>query len=476
MVADFVSVSVTGFLVYLPVALVARSAGWFDGDVPYNRLEGASVLASSMLLLLLLPRLTRGATLGQLVTSIRPVTTEGQSPSGLAATLRWAAGSGGYFVLTALGTALEQRFLTTVATVWLVLSAATVLLRHPRGLSGYLSGLTVVDARSHGPGPGIAREADPRSLGQAVVALIATVILIVTSMSAIGTLSPAVQLAIGTLGGVALGLASLAALPYLVAMGVITVCREGRSAATALPLLAAGAVIGLLALAVVAVLTHTRWLTALTVGAMVVTGYLGLLFVAFFAYGRWYARRDPRGPVDAVVVLGSRVFGERVPPLLAARIDRATAALGGLLEADPHAHTVLVCSGGQGPDETVAEGTAMAAYAVRTGAPPERVIAETASRNTEENLLFSQALLRERGLGDSMIVTTNDFHAFRAAIISREVGIEAQVIGAHTARYYFPGAILREFVAVLARSAVLHATVAVVLGAVVGLAAYLLHR
>lgn len=116
----------------------------------------------------------------------------------------------------------------------------------------------------------------------------------------------------------------------------------------------------------------------------------------------------------------------------------------------------------------------MAAYAVRTGAPADRVLAETVSRNTEENLLLSRELSRSRGLGESMIVATDDFHAFRAAIISREVGVEAQVVGAPTAHYCFPAATLRELVGVLARAAELHTTVALLLGALVGTAAYLL--
>src|SRR5690606_30243409 len=126
------------------------------------------------------------------------------------------------------------------------------------------------------------------------------------------------------------------------------------------------------------------------------------------------------------------------------------------------------------PDELIAAGTAMVAYAVRTGAPADRVRAETASRTTEADPLLSREQLRLRGLGESMIVATNDFHACRAAIISREVGIEAQVVGAPTAHYYFPSAILREFVGVLARAGRLHAMVAMLLGALVGAVAYLL--
>lgn len=475
MAADLVTVHVVSLLVYLPLGLAARDAGWFGGEVPYGRLHAGTTLAVGLILLLGLPAFTRGATLGQLVTSTRPLTVSGRAPSGRARTIRWAAGSGGYVVLYSLGALLGLEVLSALSTVWLAITAAVVLLRHPRGLSGYASGLTVVDARGHNLVAG-SRGVDPRGLGQAVVALVVVGFIVGTSMSAVGTLSPAVQFGVAAVGVLVLAVASLAVIPYLVGTGVVTIRREGVGVATALPLLTAGGILGLLGLAAVAITAQAPLFVAVVVGAMAVTGYLGVLFLAFLAYGQWYARRTPTGPSDAVVVLGSRVFGERVPPLLAARIDLGTRVLRELLETDPGAHTVLVCSGGQGPDELIAEGAAMARYAVRTGAPADRVLAETASRTTEENLLLSRELLRLRGLSESMIVTTNDFHAFRAAIISREVGIEAQVVGAPTAHYYFPSAILREFVGILARAAGLHATVAMLLGALVGTVGYLLMR
>jgi uncharacterized SAM-binding protein YcdF (DUF218 family) len=44
---------------------------------------------------------------------------------------------------------------------------------------------------------------------------------------------------------------------------------------------------------------------------------------------------------------------------------------------------------------------------------------------------------------------TNNFHAFRAAMLMRRLGIAGYSIGAPTARYYWPTAVIREFVAVL---------------------------
>ena len=72
--------------------------------------------------------------------------------------------------------------------------------------------------------------------------------------------------------------------------------------------------------------------------------------------------------LDYIVVLGCAVFGQKIPPLLAGRLDKAIQ----LMACNPNAK--LICSGGQGPGEDIPEGEAMAAYAVAHGVPEEKII------------------------------------------------------------------------------------------------------
>lgn len=251
---------------------------------------------------------------------------------------------------------------------------------------------------------------------------------------------------------------------YLLGNGIVMIRREGLSRVSLLTIVGSLCAALLIALLGVAVQTGTGWLIAVAVALVGVSGYLGFLLVSFLAYGYWYGRRPPRADTDAVLVLGSRVFGDRVPPLLAARIEHGVNILTARLGSG--AEPVLVCSGGQGADETTAEGVAMARYAIDAGAPSRLVLVEDASRNTEENLKLSLQLLRERGHGTNLVVVTNDYHVFRTAIIAHEVGIEAQVVGAPTARYSFPSAVAREFIGVLARTPIPHLVMCVVIFAV----------
>jgi uncharacterized SAM-binding protein YcdF (DUF218 family) len=77
------------------------------------------------------------------------------------------------------------------------------------------------------------------------------------------------------------------------------------------------------------------------------------------------------------------------------------------------------------------------------------VVAETASRTTEENLRFSHRLLAEHGQDGPFLVATSRYHAFRAALLARSLGYADEAIGGPTAFYYVPSATLREFLAIL---------------------------
>ena len=156
----------------------------------------------------------------------------------------------------------------------------------------------------------------------------------------------------------------------------------------------------------------------------------------------------------AVAALAAFVVGVSVTSAASARLERGRSVHQALVSrgaADP----VLIVSGGKGGDERVSEAEAMARYLTERGFPADRVVREDRSRTTEENLLFSKAIMdqqRPPGPGNPSarcVIVTSGFHAFRAAIIARRLGINGQATGARTAGYYWPGAMLREFAAVL---------------------------
>ncbi|NLG21421.1 MAG: DUF218 domain-containing protein [Actinomycetales bacterium] len=472
MAVDVVSVLLIG----IGVPLGVRFGLYFTGrdyEAHTVLIQVAATLTAAVVLLLVVPAAT-GATLGQHLVYLRPMRTDGRRPGWHQWLVRCVTGAGGYVVLTLPEDAGVAAF-GQLGFAWAALSAVVVLFVNTRGISGYASGLVVMDSREPDLEATLDRSgSDPRRLSSAVFVVGALGYLGVSALLALVALSPTVGLGLVAVVTVGLVAANLALVAYLLYTGVVVVHREGRSLGNLLSLLAVAAVLGLLALLVTSLLLGWTWPLVVAVPGLALTAHLALLLGAFVTYGAVYARRPPEPGMDAVVVLGSRVYGDRVPPLLAARIDRGLQVLAS--ETEQGRRPLLVLSGGQGHDEVAAEGTVMAQYAVREGAPEELVRVEDRSRSTEENLTNSADLLVEEGRGTRLVVTTNDYHAFRAAIIARELGLDAQVVGAPTARYYFPSAVLREFVGVLSRSPVLHGLLALLVVVVSGLLTWLVVR
>jgi uncharacterized SAM-binding protein YcdF (DUF218 family) len=242
----------------------------------------------------------------------------------------------------------------------------------------------------------------------------------------------------------------------LVLNGLTMVRREGRSPGNLLSLLLGLAILGYVGLATAAVAASLARLFVLVAFVGLPLAYLAFGFVGYLLYSWLYLTATGRfgRPVGSVVVLGSGLIDGRVPPLLASRLDRGLAAFEKARAAG--LAPVLVTSGGRGPDEPRAEAEAMAEYVTQRGVEPGSVIVEDRSRTTHENLARSAELLGARGVGGDVAVVTNNFHAFRAALLMRRLGIPGYSLGSPTANYYWPSATIREYVAILRDSLVLN--------------------
>lgn len=297
--------------------------------------------------------------------------------------------------------------------------------------------------------------ADPRRIAAYGYAVIGTIIALLT----VGTLltvhadAPGVLLGTGVVIVVILALGTTLGYPLLVGFllwaGITTLRRESRSLANMLALLAG---IGLLLLPTTLALVEPDDLVREDVAyylqygthtaLFLLTIYIATCFAAFVVASVAYKWRKPRRLAEAVIVLGAGLIHGEVPPLLAGRLYRGIQAV-----YDAAGDPVLITSGGQGPDEPVAEGVAMREYVLDQGFPADRVLAEDQSTTTQENLQYSRQLLADPDA--PVTVVTSSYHVFRAALLTRELGLRAHVVGAPTARYYLPGAFIREFVAIM---------------------------
>lgn len=240
--------------------------------------------------------------------------------------------------------------------------------------------------------------------------------------------------------------------------------KEGRRLAGLANAAVGIGLLAYLALAVVAVVQDSMPMVVWLLFLGLPIGYLAFVFAAFLLYSLGYGWATKRygEPVDAVVVLGSGLIaGERVSKLLSARLD-----LGRRIYQRSRAagrDTVIIPSGGQGADEKLSEAEAMGRYLLEQGVEPAHVLREDRSTDTRENLEFSSAVMTREGVAGETAVATNNYHAFRAATMMRDAGLSGYAVGAPTARYYWPSATVREFLAILRDNLPVHAVVLAVL-------------
>ncbi len=131
-----------------------------------------------------------------------------------------------------------------------------------------------------------------------------------------------------------------------------------------------------------------------------------------------YGFQDRAQPADAIVVLGSRVYpGARPGPSLTRRALHAAA-----LYAQGLAPRI-VCTGGQGDPGEPSEAQVACRLIAAQGVPPQALLLEDRSRSTEENALYSAALLAPLG-ARRVIVVSDSYHLYRADVLFRRAGLE----------------------------------------------------
>ena len=185
-------------------------------------------------------------------------------------------------------------------------------------------------------------------------------------------------------------------------------------------------------------------------GVLVLVSYLECVLLATIALTVKAARHVPAFDKDCILILGCQIKKDgTLTNLLRGRADRALDFARIQAEATGKALT-FVPSGGQGADEVCSEGEAIRRYLLEQGVEDARILAETESASTFENLRNSAALIRARFGDDAKIAfSTTNYHVFRAGVLAMEQGVDAEGIGSPTKSYFWINAFIREFIATM---------------------------
>jgi uncharacterized SAM-binding protein YcdF (DUF218 family) len=155
-----------------------------------------------------------------------------------------------------------------------------------------------------------------------------------------------------------------------------------------------------------------RWLVVVLL--LVVVGWFGWVYRQIEAT----ADVDNAQPADAIAVFGAAEYAGRPSPVLHARLDKAVS-----LYDKGMAPVVVTLGGGSDKDSGKTEAGVGRDYLLANGVPFDKIIAETKSFDTEEQV-NSLAYIAGREGFHHIIVVSDGTHLFRIALLCRRAGLE----------------------------------------------------
>ncbi|MCP4426983.1 MAG: YdcF family protein [Chloroflexi bacterium] len=131
---------------------------------------------------------------------------------------------------------------------------------------------------------------------------------------------------------------------------------------------------------------------------------------------------------DAAIVLGAAVWNGRPAPVFEERIRH------GITLYQSGQAEYLIFTGGIGDKDSIAESEAARAYAISQGISADKILVETTSQITYENLYEACKLMDLANLRDAIIVS-DPLHMKRSMRIAADIEMDAYPSSTPTTRY-----------------------------------------
>ena len=150
---------------------------------------------------------------------------------------------------------------------------------------------------------------------------------------------------------------------------------------------------------------------------------------------------------DYMIILGCQIKKDgTLTPLLKGRVDKAIEFRNKQMEMTGK-DLVFIPSGGKGNDEIISEAEAIKNYLLDNGIKNKHILLEDKSRNTYQNIKFSNKLINDKKA--NIAYSTTNYHVLRAGLIATEQGLKLEGIGSKTKLYFWINAFIREFIGTL---------------------------
>ena len=175
--------------------------------------------------------------------------------------------------------------------------------------------------------------------------------------------------------------------------------------------------------------------------------YLECILIATIIIAIKSIRKKIKMNKDYVIILGCKIRKDgTLTPLLKGRVDRALQFRDEQLK-NTGKDLIFVPSGGKGCDEVISEADAMKKYLLAQGIKESNIWVENKSKNTYENIKFSNKLINDKKANIAFFTT--NYHVLRAGLVATEQGLHFEGLGSKTKLYFWINAFIREFIGTL---------------------------
>ena len=180
-----------------------------------------------------------------------------------------------------------------------------------------------------------------------------------------------------------------------------------------------------------------------------IVSYLESILFATIVLAYKAAKKIPKFDKDYIIILGCMIKKDgSLTPILKNRADRAIEFSKMQKEATGK-DIIFVPSGGKGHNEIISEAEAIKNYLIKQGISEDKIIVEDKSKNTYQNIKFSNELIKQKNSNSNVAFSTTNYHTFRAGIIATKQKVKIEGIGSKTKSYFWINAFIREFIATL---------------------------
>ncbi|HZZ79533.1 MAG TPA: YdcF family protein, partial [Gemmataceae bacterium] len=161
--------------------------------------------------------------------------------------------------------------------------------------------------------------------------------------------------------------------------------------------------------------------------ALLLVLILGLAFGLLMYDVYSYADNSNDADADAAIVLGAYVHRGKPTPAFRERIHHAV----NLFQTGKVRYLILTGACPNGCE--LAESTVARQYALEFGVPANKILTETKSHTTYQNLYYAREAARSAGL-TTFVIVSDPYHLRRAMRMADELGLDAQASATPTSK------------------------------------------